>query len=284
MNKTGIFLLVLMVLSMMAGGVSALTVTDAQGTTISPGQEGEISIYLENTGSKSIEEISVSIDLTNIPFIPVGSSEASIEKLNEDKEKVFSFSIRASSDAKPGDYKVPYLINAKNTTQKKGTLGVRVTGDSKLSFSLNSDVPVVGHKAKLTLKTINSGLTDAKFVSLKIIPNGMTILSEDKVYIGTIGSDDFETSSFEAIFNKINPTITVFLSYQDFNNKEQTITEEVSLTVYSYERALELGIVKKNNTLMYVSVVLFLIVFWIVWRNIRKRQRLKRSKELAARD
>ena len=67
---------------------------------------------------------------------------------------------------------------------------------------------------------------------------------------------------------------------------EDSLIEEL-LQKYSpeeeREKALELGIISKNNTLMYALIVVILIILWIAWRSFRKRQRLKRSKELAAR-
>lgn len=270
----------LLIMVAAATHVSALMVTDVQAPTLAPGQEGEIVLDLENKGSRVIEDISVSLDLANLPFIPVGGSEASVEKLNEDREKTLRFTIRASPDAKPGDYKIPYSISAKNVTQKSGMLGVRVTGTSRISFNTQIDTPVVGQRGKVTLRIVNSGLTDARFVSLRVLPDGLTLLSEEKMYVGTINSDDFESVSFDALFLKEKPRLTLLLTYTDFDNREQTLTEDLPLTVYTQEKALELGIIQKNNTFWYVLGVVVLFILWMIWRSYKKRQRMKRSKEL----
>ncbi|MBM3233006.1 hypothetical protein FJZ18_02465 [Candidatus Pacearchaeota archaeon] len=263
--------------------MSALQVSDITAPTIQPGQEGTITIILENEGSKAVEDISVSLDFTGLPFIPIGGSEASVNKLNEDREKVLSFKIRASPDSEPGDYKVPYTINGKNITQKKGTIGLSITGNSVLSFNTQIEKPVVGERSKVTLRIVNSGLTDARFVSLRAIPERMTILSESQIYVGTINSDDFESVSFDTLFFGERPSLTVVLTYKDFNNKDLSMTENVPLTIYSRERALEFGIIKKDNSVQVIFGLIVLIAIWIIWRAIRKRQRLRKSKELALR-
>ena len=262
---------------------SALIVEDVQTPTLSPGQEGAIILDVTNDGTGSVHEISFTLDFTNLPFIPIGSSEAGIQKLNEDKSKTFTFLLSASPDAKPGDYKIPYTLNAKNITVKKGAIGIRVTGNSVLSFTLTADKPVMGERSKVNLKMINAGLTDARFVSLKLLVADATLLSEDQIYIGTINSDDFESTTFDIIFTDKQPRLTAFVSYKDFNNKDQTLTDEVPLTIYSREKALELGIINKNNTFWYVLTLIVIIILWVAWRSFRKRQRLKKSKELAAR-
>jgi hypothetical protein len=284
MNKTQIFLAIFAIFLVATHLASALTIRDASTLTLAPSQEGKIKVDLENEDTKTIEDVSMSLELTGLPFIPVGSSEDSTDRLRKDKIGVLSFTLRAAPDAKPGDYKIPFTITAKNLTQpKKGTLGVRITGNSALSFTLSAEKPIVGERSKLTLKVINAGLTDARFVSLRVLPSGLTLLSEEQVYIGTVNSDDFETASFDVLFNQEQPHLTVFVTYKDFNNQGQTVTEDLAPTVYTPEKALQLGIIKKNNTFWYIVTVVVLLILWILWRSYRKRQRLKKSKELAAR-
>ena len=278
-----VVLSILVLLSLAVPFSSALIVEDIQAPTLSPGQEGVITLDIENDGSDPVQDISFTLDFTGLPFSPVGSSEQGIQKLNEDKVKTFTFIVRASSDAKPGDYKIPYIFSAKNTTVKKGAMGIRVTGNSALSFTLTAETPVMNERSKVTLKMVNAGLTNARFVSLKFIPEGVTLLSEDQIYIGTINSDDFESTSFDLIFSDRQPRFTAFVTYKDFTNQDLTLVQDVPLTIYTREKALELGILTKSNALWYILLVALLIILWIVWRSFRKRQRLKRSKELAAR-
>lgn len=284
MSKLKIILAVFLFLVVATHLSSALTIRNADTPTLSPGQEGKISVDLENEDSKTIADVSMSLDFTSLPFIPVGSSEDSADRIRKSEVQTFTFNVRASPDAKPGDYKIPFTIGAQNLTQaKKGALGIRVTGNSILSFSVNADKPVVGERSKLTLKVVNSGLTGARFVYLKVLPDGLTLLSEDQVYIGTINSDDFESTSFDVLFTKEHPHLTLLITYKDFNNKDQTQTEDLSPIVYTPERALQLGVIKKDNTFWYVLTIIVLIILWMIWRAYRKRQRLKKSKELAAR-
>ena len=105
------------------------------------------------------------------------------------------------------------------------------------------------------------------------------MLSESQVYIGSVDSDDFETATFDVIFNKENAKIIAIIEYKNFNNEKITENINFPLNIYSEKRAIELGIIKKNNTPLYIAVVVTLILFWILWRTIKKRRRIKKSME-----
>jgi len=69
----------------------------------------------------------------------------------------------------------------------------------------------------------------------------------------------------------------VEIEYRDFDNLLVTKTVTLPLTVYSRERALELGIIKKNNTATYAIVIIVLIILYLIYRSWRKRARRKKA-------
>ena len=82
-----------------------------------------------------------------------------------------------------------------------------------------------------------------------IIPEGYTLLSESKVYLGTISSDDSQRESFTVVFDKQDPILTAQVTYKNFDNQLVTKIVNLPLTVYSKEEALKLGLVKPDNNL-----------------------------------
>ncbi len=264
---------------------SALTINVVQTDTFSPGQEGIIIIEIENNLNQDVEDVSFIFNLQNLPFTPIGSSEESINEINEDDEEDFTFKLKAAHDITPGDYQIPYILSFKTDSQqqtRQGTIGVTVRADSDLAFSLSTENPVLKQQDKITLKIINKGFADAKFLTIKVIPDisSYTLLSENEVYIGTVDSDDFETATFDVIYKNQKPIFSAIIEYKDFENNQITDVINTPITVYTREQALQLGLVKKNNMPIYIAIVVMLILLWILYKNIRKAiRRSKRNRE-----
>lgn len=268
----------------MINTVSALNIKTVNVDTLSPGSIGVINIKIENNLDYDAQQVSLILQFTGMPFIPVGSSEDSIAELDEDDTDELIFRVKATNDIAPGDYKIPFILSYNiNNAQKqsKGSVGITVKANPVLSFSVSASNPVINQQGKLTLKIINTGFADARFVSLKAIPSpaDYTLLSDSEIYIGKISSDDFETSTFDVIYKSQNAIFIAILEYTDFDNKKITRSINLPMQVYTEEKALELGIIKKNSLPLYIGIVIALIVLWFVYRAIRKRIRRSRSKK-----
>ncbi len=256
--------------------VSALTIDSVSTQNLLPGQQGKVTIDVTNNLNNDITDASLTLDLSKVPFISVSSSTDTIDKIKEDDSESFILSIKSANDIKPGDYNIPYVLSYKiNETPKTsiGTIGVSVEANPDLQPSVTQDQPVIGIKEKINLKIINKGLADAKFVSVKIFPEGFTLLSSDESYIGTVASDDFDTISFDIIPISQNANLAGTISYTDFNNNKITKDINLPLVVYSRNKALELGIIQQSYTSLIILILIILIILWIVWRTIRKRRK-----------
>ncbi len=261
---------------------SAITVKSSDIDQFSPGSTGRIRITLENNLGDDATDVSLSLNLAQKPFISVGSSEESTDEIRDNKEEDFVFSLTASNDAKPGNYEIPYTISyTLNSVQKtkQGTLGVRIKANPDLVFSLTAENPIISQKGKISLKIVNRGFYDARFLTVKAIPGDFNFFSNKEVYIGSVDSDDFETASFDVIFTKSNPVFIATIDYIDFDNSKITKTISLPVDVYTKEKAIEIGLIKKNYIPVYIGIVIALILLWLLWRMIKKRSRLKRSME-----
>lgn len=261
---------------------SAILIQDVQSDTIYPGKEGQLRVEVENDLSDDIEDVTLSLDLTNTPFSTAGSSEDTIDQIDSDDSDTFVFTLTTSTAAKEGDYNIPYTLTYKNASSiKKGTLGIKIRAKTNLDYSISIDNPVKGEQAKITLKIINKGLGDASFVSVKLVPDGYTLLSEDSTYIGSIASDDFETTSFNVMITSLNPTLIATIDYEDIDNKHYTKDITLPLNVYSEQKAYELGIKTKSNAALYISILVLIIIIWLIVRAIRKFLRKRKSVQSA---
>jgi len=265
---------------------SAIVIKDISQDTLYPGTSANIKIILDNNLNDDAEDVSFSLNFastgTSPNFVPVGSADFNDDEIKEDKSREFTITIKAASSIEPGIYNIPYTLSYKignnaTPTIKTGTIGVTVNSKVSLDFSVLTEMPVIGEKGKITLKIVNKGFGQIKFVSVSVQPQGYTLLSENQVYIGSISSDDFETAAFDVIFTKPSERLIATVTYKDLENNDRVENVDISVPVYTREKALELGIITKNNTFMYVIIVAIVIVAWLIWRAIKKRRRLARS-------
>jgi hypothetical protein len=258
--------------------IQAISVRSVTSDTIYPGKEGSITVTLRNDNSFDIEDVSMALDLSNSPFSATVSSEASVNEILEGKTKSLTFYIKANSNALPGDYNIPYTITYEDiVTPKKGTLGISISGKTDLEYTITQEENIIGNQGKIGLKIINKGTGEAKFVDVKITPQGFTLLSEPDYYIGTIDSDDYQTATFDVIYNKKFSVLNAIVTYEDFDNNKKTETIEIPLKVYTQEEAINLGIIKRNNSGYFILIILIIIIVIILLKRRSKQRRLKKS-------
>lgn len=277
--KLRLLILAFLTLILISSSVSAnLVLTEVISPDLLPGQEGRLIITIENNFDEDAEDVSLSLDLRNVPITIVGSAETTLDEIREDREEDFIFNIRASPTAEAGDYQIPYTLVYKDEDfTKTGTIGVRVEGTVELYTSTTTENAIIGQEGKINLKIINKGFADARYVTLKVSPNGYVLKSDNTVFVGDINANDYETVTFDVIFQKANPKLSGVLEYKDFNNVQQVMTINELLDVYTNQEAIEKGIIKKSNTPIYLTILVLVIVLWFVWRAIRKRRRIKQS-------
>jgi hypothetical protein len=256
--------------------ISAMTVKSVDATNFQPGGEQEITLKIKNTLDVDAADVSLTFDIpSGTPFTLIDSEDT--KDIDKGDTENFDFKIKAISDAKAGDYQIPYTINYNTNQTKKGTFTLTVEAEPQLVYSVSAENPLIGSKGKLTLKINNKGLGDARFVSLTVTPSKFTMLSNKEVYVGTVSSDDSQTENFDVIFSQQNPELNVQIEYRNFNNELVTETVILPITVYTQEQALKLGIIKPDNTPFYVIGAILGFVVWMIVRKIRKKKRLNKA-------
>ncbi len=256
---------------------SAIIVSDVSQSQLYPGEQASLNIDIKNNLKDDVEDFSFSLNLVQTPFITIGGSEKSTDEIREGKTKSFSFIIKSNQNIEPGNYNIPYLISYTdidgNKVIKNGSIGVSVSAKTELDFAVETEKNVIGEKGKISLKVINSGFGEIKFVNVKINPNGFSVIGSNSDYIGTVDSDDFEIASFDVVFNDKNSVLDATIEYKDFDNKDQIQNIQIPIKVYTKEEALDLGIIEKNNIFIYATGIVSLIILLIIYRVLRKRKK-----------
>jgi len=263
---------------------SAVTIKDVTSypAEVAPGEVFDVSVEIENIHSFDVENINVKLDLNDAPFAPYqSSSEEFLEELESEEEENFKFKLIVLPETASGIYKIPveityYEEDMKYMRTKNGLISVIVNSAPELKVSLEDDVVLIkGRENTFSIKIINSGLADVKFLYVKVNNvAGLDFVSEREQYIGDIDSDDFDSVEYKVrIDGEISNSIRlpIVLKFKDATNKEFTQTKEVVLNIYSLKEARELGLVAKPSYTYYI-VAGIVVVLYIVYRTNKKRK------------
>lgn len=239
-----------------------------------PGQEIQLQLLLENVGEDDIEDIVVSIDLRDVPFVPVGSStEKGVGTIRDGRDEEVYFTLRALPEAEPKAYKVPLTI-AYGTTRLTSIISLEVAAGVHLQVLVeDSEIIAVGDQGKVILKFVNDGFSDIRLLKVILLESsGYTIISPSSLYIGDVEAGDFETEEFSLIAQAPDPLLVLHLEYRDINNNLLKEPKTVQLQAYTEEEALQFGL--KKSTAGYVilaAALLFFVIIFMIYRKVRKR-------------
>jgi len=268
--------------------VSAVSITNVMSTPdeIAPGQIADVSIEVENIFDYDVTNIRLKLDLTASPFAPYqSSSEKFLDELDDGDEDEFKFRLIVLPDTASGIYKIPTQItytdvNGTNVS-KSDTISLIVNSKPELKISLEDSITIKGKENKISVRIVNSGLADVKFVYVILNDaSGIRVLNENEQYIGDINSDDFDSIDYNIFVNtgtSNSMSLPVTIKYRDATNKEFTETKTIELKSYSLKEAQSLGLVAKPSYKYYIIVVI-LIVFYVIYR-IRKSIKKKKKIE-----
>ncbi|MEM2139082.1 MAG: hypothetical protein QXM96_02930 [Candidatus Woesearchaeota archaeon] len=271
---------------------------------IKPGEEAIVNVKLKNMAMTALKDITLKLDLTMssflksttlsatdsinafnaMPFAPLGSStEQKIYTLSANEEHTFSYRLIAYPDATSKIYKVPIILsyydNKGNQYTKSDVIGLVVGTKPDMSVIIDETDLYVGKKTGLvTIKIINKGFTDIKFLDVKAKDNqNLQILSSKEVYIGNVDSDDYETAEFKVYTNgnldtKTEKTIKfpVVVEYRDANNNFYSEEYDLDLPILSQSKLSEQ---KSSGGFNFVVLAVIVILGVFAYKRFSKRKK-----------
>jgi hypothetical protein len=292
--KQKILTLITALLLMQICFASALTITSVNSvpSEVQPGEKLTLNLNIENDLSQDIENAIVSLVLSDatssIPFAPYQSSnEYMIEEISKDDREKASFDLIALSDAVSGTYTIPVQISYRlanetnRSSQSLGVVSLIVNAKPKIDLSSENIGLIKGTKEKLTIKIVNSGMGESKFLSIKLKQvNGIKLVGSDSVYIGNIDSNDFDSAEFNVMVNANSLSsidLPLEITYTDSMNNQIVEAKSVIVKVYSAQEAVALGLINKNNPFLIIISIVGLGCAYVIYRKIKKRNKNKRD-------
>ena len=260
--------------------VDSVTLDEA---ALEPGASCGVKIGLSNKADSVLKDIKVRLELGNLPLVPLGSTnEKSIYQIDAKGNYKLRFDLLANPEAESGVYQVPlkiaYSDELGKSYFKNSTIGIVIGGKPDLSITLDdSEIYESGKSGEIFIKIVNKGVTDIKFMNMKLMPsNKYRILSNDEVYIGNIGSDDYETANFELFIGggkEKKVSLPVVLEYKDANNNDFKEAIELTLDLYSALEAKKFGLKKGNGFVGNLVIAVIVVAGLFIYRKWRKHKK-----------
>lgn len=248
---------------------------------IAPGKEGKLQITVQNLADSLIRDLSAKLELegSNAPLVPVRSStEKKLDRLESKENKTFTFNLMAELDAEANAYRIPLNLSFKEDNGDKvsfsDTVGVVVRSKPELvttieSANVYSDKP----RGDVTLKFVNKGVDEIKFLNVKMLPSeSYKLLSAtNEFYIGNIRSDDYDIEDLTVeASNKNRINIPMEVQYRDAANN--FFKENTTVSMNLVKRASVEGEESNTTTYLIVGVVVLALIIYI-WRRKKKSRK-----------
>lgn len=274
---------------------SALIISDVKSnpSNVQPGEKVTLKLTIENNLDQDIEDIVITINATSsptIPFAPYQSSNTDrIDEINEGDDEEISFDLITLPDANSGTYTIPITISytlseeGGDPISETSLVSIIINAKPKIEVSSEGSVLIKGTSGKILIKVINSGLGDARFLSVSLNSiSGIQLTDSNKIYLGNIDSNDFDTADFNLFINQdVSSSINwpIEITYTDSRNNQITEEKIIPLKIYTEKEAISLGLIKKNNALVIVISILVPLILFLIYRKIRKNIRNKHKSQ-----
>jgi len=265
--------------------------------SIIPGTTTKVQFKLENLADNDLRDIRLTLNVltplvtassvtySELPFTPIGSGNyKTLGLLGAGRDGIIDFELFTDADAASKAYKMPYTLSYSDSGGKNftnaGIIGLIVDSKPELSVNLDStDIYQSGIKGKFSVKLVNKGFTDIKFLDVILSETGdFEIISNPDVYIGKLDSDDYETADYTILVKKgasSQIALPLKVEYRDANG--HLFSKDTSLTLKLFSgNDLNQRTATKGNSFVGIFIVLIIVVsgifFWR-WRRNRKRQK-----------
>ncbi len=253
-----------------------------------PGEKTKLSIGLKNYATSLLRNIKVTLNLDSttsgaMPFSPIGSTNEKIFTLLEPGGNLpVEFSLLVDPDAQSKVYKIPVKFQYSDILNKNysKTLSVSVVVGSVPDIAVYIDSTKVytpGDTGEVTVKIVNKGLNDIKFLNANLDKaDGYKLLSPAGVYVGNIDSDDYETVDYKIGVDRKKAekvTFPLTIEYKDATNQNYKKSVTLEMPLYTSYEAKRLGLVESSNGLIIIIILIAAVAGFFGYRSWKKRKK-----------
>lgn len=230
-------------------GQPKFEILNVKSDTISPGDQEEIRVKLQNVGTGKAKRTSVTFSSTSDDVKSVLSGGiAYLGDVSPSEVKETTFTILADPDAEYGIYtgKVNVTYDDESGTELTEVfdIGVLISGEPELQvYKIEAD----REDSDLSIEVVNIGNAGARAIAAKLLVNGELF---DVDYVTSIKIDKRSTLKF-TLPRTMKGELEI--SYEGPDNKEYSQTEDIAWSV-SYDFPT------------WVVIVIILVIAYFVWK------------------
>lgn len=230
---------------------------------IVPGSPATIVITLENTGRTAVKDIDVKLDLKD-KFSPVGTSTTQrLAFLKPGETQAVTYPVIADPAAEPKVYSLPveisFMDERNNKYTRTTTISAAVNAKPDLLIIVDSVTPDE-KGTKVTLKAINKGIANIKYLTLQLLPGDYDLQSTGETqYLGNVDSDDFELVDYVIVPRGASMSLPVEATFKDPYNKEFTMRSTLRITT---EQETQAGFPSWQVATALLAVIVLALLFW----------------------
>ena len=244
---------------------------------LKPNQKNQLNLEIINNGQGKANYVSIKIR-QNKNYQILTNNLKYMEKIDPGNKETFNTTIFIEKTGK--ELTIPIEITQNNPqtglTTKTQELQpniyteqelkeIRLTNLPELEIDLTkTELREPGKTGNITLRTINKGEGQAKYVTLQIpeSPN-YKILSTNNTYYGNLKPENHQTTELEiyAEQNKNNITIPAKLTYKTETGETKTTTQKITLELLTEEQIKKYNI--KNGDINTIIIIGTIIIAFI---------------------
>ncbi|MCJ7429427.1 MAG: hypothetical protein MUP66_03465 [Candidatus Nanohaloarchaeota archaeon QJJ-5] len=257
---------------------TALTVRDVSlPERVVPGSTHRMNVTLQNNANTHFNSIDTRIDLpSEVPIVVSDTNRKRIQQLDGGDAVTLSYQLLIDEDADRGVYSIPitseYVNIAGTTFSIQESTGVAIGGMTDIEAALErTDIRTDGTRGSVTVRLVNRGQGQAKFVSVDVPEEdenaGYELLSTNDIYIGNMIPDDYQTAEYEVYVEEGQESLTVPVDVSYVNAQGQPVERSFDVTVELYEQSAlqQYGFVSSGGSMMPLIVVVLVVIGAGLW-------------------
>ncbi len=244
---------------------------------LAPGLGGNLTVTIRNAGDTEIKDVRVQITPpSGISFLD-DVSKRKIATMASGSSQELSFNLIVSPAMAEGVYSsyisIDYLNKIGQEKQDNDTFAIIIKSQPKLFVKIDDSEIYKGNVVgDVTITFVNNNIADIRFLTVELEDSpDYDLISTNRMYIGDLDSDDFESVDFnmKLINEKDYIILPLRITYKDALNNDYSQEINVDLRVRD---AADLGNGGMSTTLILIILVAIIIVVWLIWRFIKKRR------------
>jgi len=171
--------------------------------TISPGDEFNLTIELENTGDLKAQELNLML-LSDDLEVKGTTNNRAIGDLEVSDNKSVTYTLLADAALMPGVYTIGLVMNYtdnENSYSKNADTGILINGQADFNIfiqDISPDIITSDTEISAFISVANIGVINAQSVSIQINPcSDIELGNVNEDFLGDLDAGDFTSTSFE---------------------------------------------------------------------------------------